>query len=114
MKTIILDTNFLIYCAKYKIDFFTEIDRICLFPYKIKILDTTIKELEKVKPKELGLIKKLIIRIEIIKAQESYVDTELIRLSKEGYIIATEDNLLKKQLKDGIITVRQMKYLELK
>ena len=61
MKTIILDTNFLIYCAKYKIDFFTEIDRICLFPYKIKILDTTIKELEKVKPKELGLIKKLII-----------------------------------------------------
>ena len=60
------------------------------------------------------MIKKLIIRIEIIKAQESYVDTELIRLSKEGYIIATEDNLLKKQLKDGIITVRQMKYLELK
>ena len=112
MKTIILDTNFLIYCAKYKIDLFTEIERICFFTYKIKVLDATIRELEKVKPKELGLIKKYLERIEIIKSENSYVDKELIKLSKEGCIIATEDNLLKKELKDGIITVRQMKYLQ--
>ena len=49
MKTIILDTNFLIYCAEYKIDFVSEIDRICSFPYKLAVLDNTIDELEKLK-----------------------------------------------------------------
>ena len=45
MKTIILDTNFLIYCVKYKIDFFSEIDRICNFNYKLSVLSSTIDEL---------------------------------------------------------------------
>ncbi len=114
MKTIILDTNLLIYCAKFKIDLFSEIERICTFPYKIAVLDSTIKELEKVKPKELNLIKKYLEKIVVIKAEESYVDDELIRLSKEGHIIATQDIRLKKQVKRPIITIRQKKYLELK
>ena len=114
MKTIILDTNFLIYCAQFRIDFFSEIDRICLFPYKIAVLDKTIDELEKVKPKELNLIKRYLEKIEIINSKENYVDKELIRLSKEGVIVATQDLKLKKELKNQIITIRQKKYLELK
>lgn len=109
-----LDTNFLIYCAKYKIDFFSEIDRICQFPYKIVVLDKTVKELEKVKPKELNLIKKYLEKIPTIKAETNYVDKELIELSKKGYIVATQDLALKKQLSALIITIRQKKYLELK
>lgn len=114
MKTIILDTNFLIYCAKYKIDFFSEIERICNFPYKLAILKKTLEELEKVKPKELSLIKKYLEKIAIIESEDSYVDQALIALSKKGHIIATQDLLLKKQLTAPLITIRQKKYLEIK
>lgn len=113
MKNIVLDTNFLMYCTKYKIDFFSEIDRICEFQYKLFVLDRTITELEKLKPKELKLIKKLIEKIEIIKTDGSYVDKTLIKLSSEGYIIATQDLELRNKLSYGIIVVRQKKYLEL-
>ncbi|MBI2148322.1 ribonuclease VapC [Candidatus Woesearchaeota archaeon] len=114
MKTIVLDTNFLIYCAKYKIDFFSEIDRLCFFPYKLAVVDETITELEKVKPKELNLIKKFIEKIQVIKSNENYVDKELISLSKKGFIIATQDLELKKKLECPVIVIRQKKYLELR
>ncbi len=114
MKIIILDTNFLIYCAKYKIDFFSEIERICHFQYKLTFLDKTIEELEKVKPKELKLIKKYLEKIDKIKAAKEKVDESLIDLSKEGYIIATQDKELKKQLRGSIIIIRKKQYLEIK
>ena len=110
---IILDTNFLIYCAKFKIDFFSEIDRICDFNYKIAVLDITLNELERVKPKGLPLIKKYIEKIDIIKAEEEFVDRELIRLSHNNDIIATQDIKLKRKLKKPVIVIRQEKYLQL-
>ena len=111
MKIIILDTNFLIYCAKYKIDFFSEIDRLCNFPYKIAVLDKTIEELEKLKPQKFALIKKYIERLIILKSKENYVDKALISLSKEGFIIATQDLELKKKLQSQVMVIRQKKYL---
>ncbi|MBS3175378.1 hypothetical protein J4440_05845 [Candidatus Woesearchaeota archaeon] len=114
MKRIILDTNFLIYCASYKIDLFTEIERICDFPYKLYVLDLTIKELEKVKPKNLVLIKRYIEKMEIINSGLSYVDDELSRLSSLGDIIATQDKGVKDKLSSNVIIIRKKKYLELK
>lgn len=114
MKTIILDTNFLIYCTKFRIDLFSEIGRICNSQHKLAVLDKILEELEKVKPKELKLIKKFIEKLEIIKSKESKVDKELIRLSAEGYIIATQDLELKKQLAGSMIIIRNKRYLELK
>ncbi len=113
MRTIILDTNFLIYCSRFNIDLFSEIARICNFSYKLAVLDRIVEELEKLKPKELNLIKKYLEKIEIIKSKENYVDKELIFLSKDC-IIATQDKELKKQLKGACIIIRQKKYLELK
>ena len=46
MKTVILDTNFLVLAGK--IDFKSEISRICDFNYEIKIIDKTIGELKKI------------------------------------------------------------------
>ena len=112
MKIIILDTNFLIYCANFKVDLFSEIERICHFPYKLKVLDATIKELEIVKPKGLSLIKKFIEKLEVIKAEDHYVDDELTNLSEKGYIIATQDKELKDRLKGPVIVIRQKKYLQ--
>jgi|SRR3989344_7309461 len=112
-KQIILDTNFLIYCAEYKIDLFTEIDRLCDFPYKIGVLSRTIEELESLNPKKLYIIKLFLKKIDVIKSKEHYVDDELAELSKNA-IIATQDKELKKRCKSKIIIIRQKSYLELK
>ncbi len=114
MIRIIFDTNSLIYSLKYRIDLFSEIERICQFQYTLGVLDTTLKELERLQPKGLALIKKYCEKMQVIKAEESYVDDELARLSKLGNIIVTQDQGLKKKLKGPLITIRQKKYLELK
>ena len=113
MKTIILDTNFLVYCAKFRIDFFSEIDRICTFPYSLCVLDKTVQELNKLKPKELKLIRKFLEKIKLLKSNYSYVDEDLKKYSSEGCIVATQDRALKKRLVSAVIVIRQKKYLEI-
>ncbi len=113
MFIIVLDTNIILDSIKFRVDLFNELQRICNFPYKIAILDKTLKELEN-KPNSklaLQLIKKK--NIEIIKTENGYVDAILIKLDKK-YIIATNDKALKMQIKKAdkpIITLRQKKYL---
>ncbi|HLC86081.1 MAG TPA: hypothetical protein VJG30_02255 [Candidatus Nanoarchaeia archaeon] len=113
MKNIVFDTNFLIYIAKYQIDLFSEIERICSFSYSLNVLSGTIEELEKVKPKELNLIKKYLTKFNVIPS-EGNVDDALVEYSEKGCIIGTQDRELKKRLKDSCIVIRQEKYLELK
>ena len=48
MKTIILDTDFLIHCASHKIDYEEELKRILDFNHKIYIIDKTIDELDNI------------------------------------------------------------------
>ncbi|MBW3004314.1 hypothetical protein KY310_00585, partial [Candidatus Woesearchaeota archaeon] len=57
MKTIVLDTDFLIHCASSKLDYFSELERICDFPYKICIIDKTIDELDSIIEKKKGKAK---------------------------------------------------------
>lgn len=113
MKKIVLDTNFLINCVKYHIDPFSELERICNFQYKIYVLEQTIRELDKVKPKELGVIKQFISKMEVMKEEGTFVDDILVKLSSEGMIVGTQDQFLKKRLKKPLIVIRQKKYLTL-
>lgn len=117
MYTIVLDTNFLITALKFKIDLFEEIGKICIFDYKLAVLDKTLSEL-KGKPNEKlinGLLNKK--KVNIIKTNtKDYVDDILVGLDK-NFIIATQDIGLKRRLeikKMPIIFIRQKKYLELK
>ena len=65
---ILLDTNFIMTCLKFKIDLFSEINRNCHFKYDIFILDKSIEELKKLKSKlSLDLIEKFKIEIIAIK-----------------------------------------------
>ena len=113
-KKIIFDTNFLLTTAKFNIDIFSELKRICDFPYKLYILEKTIKELKGKKGAKLALdlIRE---KVKIIKTKkEEDVDTLLLNL--KNFIIATQDKALKKKLKEKkrkIITIRQKKYLNL-
>jgi len=118
MKRVILDTNFLLAIGQFGIDVFSELERICDFPYKVCILDKTIDELNKVaksggKEKSASKLALSIIKekAEIIKTGDGYVDDILVQLADEDNIIATQDKGLKDRIKARIITIKQKKYL---
>jgi len=114
---IILDTNFLIDCIRFKIDLKKELAGNELF-----VLDAISFEIEKIierGSKESALAK---LALEFInknnfkklKSNERDVDESLISYSKEGYAIATHDKVLKDKLKKAgarIIYIRQKRYL---
>ncbi len=117
MKTIVLDTNFLIEIIKFRIDLFSELERICDFNYNVKVLDKTIEELVKIKQKESKIALKFIKekKIEIIKTKsEKGVDDLLVEIANEDFLIATQDKLLKKRLEEKdikMLIIRQKNYL---
>lgn len=119
MKRIILDTNFLLAVSQFKVDIFSEIERICHFPYELYILDKSIDEINRIinTPKKkdkaaaklaLALIKD---RIKILKSEGNFVDDILVSIADDNTIIATQDKELKQRIKTKIITIKQKKYL---
>ena len=120
---IILDTNFLLIPAQFKVDIFSEIQRIADFKYQLYVLDKTLDELKKIQKEQRGkhksaakpalaLIKNK--KVKTIKtSSDKYVDDLLVQYSKKGAIIATQDLGLKKRLKKPYIILKQKKYLSL-
>jgi len=115
---IILDTNFLINCAKFRIDYEEQLkqDRHRLFT-----LDAVLDELEKLIKQKKAKHAKLALqilrqkKIKIIKTKkQSDVDSVLAYFADtEGYAIATADKDLKKKLKGKkIFVIRQKKYIK--
>ncbi len=121
MTTIILDTNILMAIPQFKIDVFTELQRICDFPYQVTILDRSINELESIKSTQKGKDKLAAsIALQLIKknniiitktTEKKPVDDILANLSQNGAIIATQDIALKRRLKKPYITLRKKEYL---
>ena len=115
MKTIVLDTNFVLHCLEFKIDFTREIDRLMQERYMLFIIDKTLKELE---GKKHGKLAKDIINktgIKLIKGPEGLtVDNALLDLPPGETLVGTQDKALKEKLKKrgtGVITIRQRRYL---
>ena len=108
MEKILLDTNFLMINSQFKVDIFSEIERICNFNYKIYVLDKTVEELENIIEKQKGKHKEAakiglqllkIKKIEIIKTDSSEkTDDIILDCSKKDYIVATQDKDLKRKL----------------
>lgn len=111
MQKIILDTNFLLYILRNKVDLFGELNRIVNIDYKVCFLDKSLDELKGKKQGKLGFIfaKKY---LNIIKTGKGKVDDLLV---KQNAVIATMDKELKEKLKKRkkqIIILRQKKYLK--
>ena len=126
MKTIILDTNFLVDCLSWKVDFFRELERICPFTYKLAVVDKSVDELDMIiktgkQPVKIGarLSKQLIQkgRIKVIPtSKKGYTDTLILNETDKNTVVATQDQGLKRRLKSKgipIIVIRQKKYLQL-
>ena len=125
MKKIIIDTNFLMIPIQFRVDIFSEIDRICNFNYKLYIFDKSIDELKNIIKKQavkdrkaakfaLKLIK--LKNIGIIKSERENVDALILNNLSKDTIVATQDMLLKKKLLEksaSLIILRQKKYLQL-
>ncbi|MAG20387.1 hypothetical protein CL618_03065 [archaeon] len=117
MKTILLDTNFLLAIYQFKLDIFQEIQNIADFSYEIQTIDRVIDELNTITGKDkkaanyaLKIIKEK--HLKILKTEKGHTDDILVKLNNKA-IIATQDKELKKRLKN-YITIRQKKYLIIK
>lgn len=125
MKRIVIDTNFLMVPYKFRVDIFSEFDRVCNFNYKLFIFEESVNELKNVMKNQRGINKKAaqfalklikLKNIGMIKSNEKGVDNSILNDINEDTVIATQDLGLKKELlKKGIsvIILRQKKYLEL-
>ena len=123
MKKILLDTNFLMICKQFKVDIFSQIDKISTFKYELFILDKTLEEFKKIvsgqkgKNKEAAKIALKLIAIKnigVIKTKsDKRTDDLIIELSsKNDFIVATQDKELRARLKKKgipIILLRQKK-----
>ena len=109
MKKILLDTNFLMINAQFRVDIFSEIERICNFNYKLYVLDKTVDELkyiiEKQKGKhkgaaKIGLQLLKIKNVNVIKTNASEKTDDIIveYAYKKDYLVATQDKDLKRKL----------------
>jgi rRNA-processing protein FCF1 len=123
---IIIDTNFLIYSAKYKIDLISELDRL-YSNYKIIIPKKVLLELRKLtgmKGKDkfaaqlsLAIIEKMLSegRLTVKGMESKNADEEIIKLAdeiKEKKAVGTMDQELVKKIKNSIILkIRQKKYI---
>ena len=116
MKKIIFDTNFAIIPFQFKIDIYSELDRLIDENYDIYFLKAAIPELKKLKfgTAALELMKQKNVKFIDFPINKGVDNTILEFAKKEDAIIATQDKEIKrKALKYGIkiITLRQKKYL---
>jgi len=108
MIKVILDTNFLVYCAKQKIDYKECIDSIMKEGYEMVVPFQVVLELEDLEKNAKKFsdrqAAKLAIKlleankIKIIKTKGKYADETILSLAK-GNIVATLDLVLREKLK---------------
>ena len=114
MIKVILDTNFLIYCAKNKMDYASEIMKIMDEGYELVVPEQVISELNELsksaKKYDDKLGAKIALKIlelnsvKILPVRAKYADDALIRLSKEDRnIVATMDLELRKKVFRAIL-----------
>jgi rRNA-processing protein FCF1 len=135
---VILDTNMLLVPGQFKIDIFTELERVIEEPYEIVILQKTFDELQKIEDTGSGedkraakLAKHLIQHnadgkssssqaanckgLKIIKdSSDSYVDDAIVEIAEDDTVVATNDGGLKRRLLEHgvrVIYLKQQQYL---
>jgi len=125
MKTILLDTSFLVDCVKSKVDIWRELDRILPHNFIVGILDRTMDELDTIittkkgKEKEAAKLAKTILltkHVTIYPTEGGHTDTLLLRKADENHVVATSDGELKKKLKakkQNVVVLRAQKKLAL-
>jgi len=120
---IILDTNFLIYCSKEKLDYEEELAELINEPYELVVPEQVLAELEKLKniakkgrDKQAASIALQILEkkgIKKIKAEGESVDEAIINLAKEDSknIVCTLDREMRHILGRVILLNRKKRFI---
>ncbi|MDP2749971.1 MAG: hypothetical protein Q8O89_04015 [Nanoarchaeota archaeon] len=124
---IIIDTNFIMIPIQFKVDIYSEIRELCDFPYELCVMNGTIDELKKIqKDKNQKSSDKMAAKIalsmlekhkhSVIKSESKIVDDAIADYCKDkDCIVATQDGLLKKRLKEQntkLIILRAKRFLK--
>ncbi len=124
MTTVLLDTNFIMTCARQKIDFFHELSSEgfeIIVPKQVleemeRVADKKNKKLKNRESAELGLkiLEQNKSNFRIVNLGKKHVDKLIVAYAKENpkLIVATLDNELKKKLKNKKMVIREMKRIE--
>lgn len=106
MKKIIFDTNFLIDCFKFKVEFLKEIEEKIEKPFQLFILEPNLKELEKIAKTKKKEAKYAKLALEFVKnnckliaTEEKSADQAILSISDKDTFVATNDKKLRKSLK---------------
>jgi hypothetical protein len=126
---VIIDTNFLLIPGQFKVDIFSEIDRILTEKFELYIIDKTVDELDNIlcnpvvsgKDKAAARLAKALIKAKkpiYLKTEKNLNVDKLIENEalKGGCIVATQDMALKRKLKENnirLIVLRQKQHLKL-
>ena len=106
MKTVLVDTNIILWTFSGGPDFRNAITRIAP-GYDIAIPSCVISELEKLKTKQAKTALKYCKTLDTIDIGEDYADKMLVLASENGYVIATNDKDLLEELgKRGLNALR--------
>jgi rRNA-processing protein FCF1 len=126
-KKVVLDTNFLLIPGQFRVDIFSEIERIMQEPFELCVVDKSIAELNKLAvggrqiDKFAAKLALVLIIQKNLKTLHSFgskksVDDIIVTKADENTFIATQDKALKERVKEKgakIIGLRQQKYLVL-
>ncbi len=132
-KTVLLDTNFLLIPAQFKVDIFAELQRLCDFNYEVAVLAATVDELSGIisskavsakdrRAARLGLQLIKAKAVNVVKADRKVfksTDKAILGFAMQGkgsVVVATQDRLLREKLKSAgvaVIMMREKQYLTL-
>jgi rRNA-processing protein FCF1 len=116
MLKVLLDTSFIVNAVKYKLDFKKE-----LKGHELLLIPTVVDELHELEDGDSEDSAHAKMAIKIIEGlgtvlepdkYEGDVDGSLLRLSRDGYVIATQDMPLREAVKDAkgrVAYIRQRK-----
>ncbi len=123
---IILDTNFLIYCAKEKLDYVEEISNLLNENYELVVPEQVVKELEKLRDDKMKKVKGKdkdaaslalqllgVNKVKEIKIEGKTVDDAIINLAEQDRknIVCTLDRGMRKTLERVILITRYKKLM---
>ena len=114
---IVLDTNFLIFAAKEKVGIFLQ-----LRSRNIYVIEPVVRELEKIakgksRDSVAAKVALMLLKTKKVKKLRTGIrsaDRALVDKAKKGYIIATQDRLLRNRVKKAggkVLYIRQKKYV---
>ncbi len=126
---IVLDTNFLMYCAKQRIDLIAELGRVLDIKFRMIVPSLVLGELQKLAiakrtkraDREAALLALQIVErlrergnILVQHTEAENADGAILLYDKSDTAVATLDKALRQRLKNAkIVLVRQRKYLQL-